>query len=101
MKNRLFDILEQKRTTLVEMSDYIFDNPEYDGEEYKAAALLTGYLEENGFIVERGIAGWDTSFRAVYRKGNGGVRIGLICEYDALKGLGHGCGHHMQGPCIC
>lgn len=25
--------------------------------------------------------------------------IGILCEYDALEGLGHGCGHHMQGPC--
>ena len=24
--------------------------------------------------------------------------IGILCEYDALEGLGHGCGHHMQGP---
>lgn len=63
--------------------------------------LLTDYLERNGFAVERGIAGWPTAFRAVYRKGSGGVRIGLLCEYDALRQLGHGCGHHMQGPCIC
>lgn len=101
MKETLYRLLEEKRSKLIQMSDAIFDDPEYDGEEYHASALLTDYLERNGFTVERGIAGWPTAFRAVYRKGSGGVRIGLLCEYDALRQLGHGCGHHMQGPCIC
>ena len=101
MKETLYRLLEEKRSELTQMSDAIFDDPEYDGEEYHASALLTDYLERNGFTVERGIAGWPTAFRAVYRKGSGGVRIGLLCEYDALRQLGHGCGHHMQGPCIC
>ena len=26
--------------------------------------------------------------------------MGLLCEYDALPGMGHGCGHQMQGPGI-
>ena len=80
------------------MSDFIFDNPEYGGEEIKAAEVLTNYLEKNGFQVERGIAELPTAFRAIYNKGKGGARIGILCEYDALQGLGHGCGHHMQGP---
>ena len=28
----------------------------------------------------------------------GGLNIGILGEYDALKDLGHGCGHHMQTP---
>jgi hypothetical protein len=24
----------------------------------------------------------------------------LLCEYDALPGMGHGCAHHIQGPAI-
>ena len=50
--------------------------------------------------MERGIAGMDTAFRAVWKHGEGGPNIGLLCEYDALAGLGHACGHHMQGPAI-
>ncbi len=30
----------------------------------------------------------------------GGPKIGLLCEYDALEGLGHACGHNLQGPSI-
>lgn len=101
MKKTLYNTLEELRPKLTEMSDRIFDNPEYEGQEHFAAGLLTDFLESNGFEVERGIAGWPTAFRAVYRHGTGGPRIGLLCEYDALRGLGHGCGHQMQGPCIC
>lgn len=32
--------------------------------------------------------------------GEGGPNLGLLCEYDALPGMGHGCGHQMQGPAI-
>ncbi len=90
MKENLFKEIEIEKKKLIEMSDFIFDNPEYDGNEIKAAEILTKYLEENGFQVERGIADLPTAFRAVYKKGNEGARIGILCEYDALQGLGHG-----------
>lgn len=101
MKENLYQLIEEQREKLWAMADQIHDDPEYDGEEYHAAALLEDYLEQNGFAVERGLGQWPTAFRATWSQGEGGPRIGLLCEYDALRGLGHGCGHHMQGPCIC
>ena len=101
MKDRLYELIDAQRERLFDIADYIHDHPEYDGEEVEASALLEDYLEEHGFAVERGLKGWPTAFRAVYSQGEGGPRIGLLCEYDALRGLGHGCGHHLQGPCIC
>lgn len=98
MKEQLFSAIEDQRIRLTAMSDQIFDNPEYEGEEVMASGLLTDYLKENGFDVETGVGGFKTAFRAVYEQGNGGPVIGILCEYDALRGLGHGCGHHMQGP---
>lgn len=101
MKEKLYQLILGQSERLLDMADRIFENPEYDGEEYFAAGLLEDYLEENGFQVERGLTDWPTAFRAVWKQGEGGPRIGLLCEYDALRQLGHGCGHHMQGPCIC
>lgn len=98
LKESLFQDIEQQREKLINMSDYIFDNPEYEGEEVKASALLAGYLKENGFEVEMGTGGYKTAFRGEWSRGEGGPVIGILCEYDALRGLGHGCGHHMQGP---
>ncbi|MDD4321914.1 MAG: M20 family metallopeptidase [Acidaminococcaceae bacterium] len=101
MKKELFANIDSQRTSLINMADVIFDNPEYEGEEVFAAGLITQYLKDNGFKVEIGIADFPTAFKAVYANGIGGPTIGLLCEYDALRGLGHGCGHHMQGPgCI-
>ena len=99
-KETLFSYVDDLRPDLTDMADRIFDNPEYDGKEYDAQELLTAALEAHGFAVERGVGGYETSFRAEYAVGEGGPTIGLLCEYDALVGLGHGCGHHMQGPAI-
>ena len=101
MKEKLYTLVENQSEKLLSMADRIFDNPEYDGEEVFASGLLEDYLEENGFQVQRGLKDWPTAFRATWKQGEGGPRIGLLCEYDALHQLGHGCGHHMQGPCIC
>ena len=82
------------------MADDIFDHPEIGLEEFHAQKVLTDWLEKEGCAVERGVAGVETAFKAVYRQGEGGPNIGLLCEYDALPGIGHACGHHMQGPSI-
>ena len=79
--------------------------------EYKSAKLLTDALEEQGFTVERGVAGMPTAFTA--RFGTEKPVIGILAEYDALGGLsqkpvshvdplvkgaaGHGCGHSLFG----
>ena len=85
---------------LIGMSDAIFDHPETGNQEYFASKLLTDWLKAQGFTVELGLGSLDTAFRAVYEQGEGGPSIGLLAEYDALKGIGHACGHHMQGPCL-
>ena len=71
----------------------IHAHPELNYEEVHAHALLTGYLEGQGFAVERGAYGLPTAFAA--RAGSGRPTIGLLCEYDALPGIGHACGHNL------
>lgn len=100
MKQNLFNNIENNKNKLFEMANYIFDNPELGYKEYKASKLLTDFLENEGFVVEKGLGSLDTAFRAIYEVGSDGPVIGLFCEYDALDGLGHACAHHMQGPSI-
>jgi len=99
MKNKLFRLIENEREKLIEMADYIFDNPEIAFKEYKASNLLADYLRREGFEVQLGLGSLDTAFKGVYKNGEGGPNIGLLCEYDALP-MGHGCAHHMQGPAV-
>lgn len=95
MKLKAKASVESQRQQLTQLSLNIHDNPEMGFEEEKASAWLTSYLEDNGFHVERGIAGLATAFRATY--GQGGPRIALLAEYDALPKIGHGCGHNIIG----
>ena len=96
----IYSSVDRNKDLIVGLSDYIFDNPELGNCEYKAHALITRTLRENGYTVEDQVMGFDTAFRASYSVGTGGPKIGLLCEYDALEGLGHACGHQMQGPAI-
>ena len=76
----------------------IFDHPEHGRTEVYASDLLVKVLEEKGFTVERGVANLPTSFIATWERGTGGPTIGIMMEYDCLHGMGHACGHHLQGP---
>ena len=100
LKETMFQTIDALKAEMASMADDIFDHPEIGLEEFHAQELLTDWLEKEGFQVERGTAGVETAFKAVYQHGEGGPNIGLLCEYDALPGLGHACGHHMQGPSI-
>ena len=94
------------------ISDAIWGYAELGMQEFKSSALLIKTLEEEGFNVEKGVAGMPTCFVASW--GSGKPVIGILGEYDALpmisqKSLsavqaplvdgapGHGCGHNMMG----
>lgn len=100
MKNLISLAVDKQADEVCKISDEIFDNPELGCKEYRASELLREYLERHGYVVERGVGGLETSFRAVYKNGADNPSIGLLCEYDAIRDFGHGCGHHMQGPAI-
>ena len=93
LKLKAKDGVDLQRQQLIQLSLNIHDNPELGFKEEKASAWLTGYLEDNEFHVERGIAGVATAFQATY--GQGSPRIALLAEYDALPKIGHGCGHNI------
>ena len=94
-KAKIKEAVELERQQLIQLSLKIHDSPELGLEEEKASAWLTGYLQDNGFNVERAIAGLGTAFRAAY--GRGSPKIALLAEYDALPGIGHACGHNIIG----
>jgi len=85
--------IDARRQELGDLSLKIHSNPELAFKEFKAAAWLTEYLEENGFSVEKGICELPTAFKASY--GQGKPAIAIMAEYDALPKLGHACGHNL------
>ena len=106
LKKLLGEVIEMHRAELCKMADLIYDFAEKSAEEYKSMELLTDYLQNEGFTVEREIA-LDTAFRATWDNCRAAVDdegkntapvLGILVEYDALEDIGHACGHHMQGP---
>ncbi|HXG42751.1 MAG TPA: M20 family metallopeptidase [Dehalococcoidia bacterium] len=95
LKQIVSQAIDQRRQELVELSLRIHSHPETAFQEHRAARWLADYLEANGFRVERGICGIETAFRATY--GSGRPHIAFLAEYDALPGIGHGCGHNIIG----
>ena len=97
LKQRVMDAVDARREQLIGISETIHANPEIRFEEYQAAALLSGVLEENGFDVERGVAGLETAFIGTLSGAGVGPTVAILAEYDALPGLGHACGHNIIG----
>jgi amidohydrolase len=93
IKSQVVDVVESQRDQLIALSHKIHDNPELAYNEVKAAGWLTEFLGKHGFIVEKGIAGLKTAFKAVYGKGS--PVLAFLAEYDALPELGHACGHNI------
>ena len=80
---------------LVDLSQRIQSHPETAYEEFQAASWITDVLERHGFEVQRGLAGVETAFVARLAGKTVGPRVALVAEYDALAGVGHGCGHNL------
>ena len=78
---------------LVQLSRDIHADPELAYQERRAAARIASLIERHGVPVQMGIGGLATAFRA--RVGPPGPSVALLAEYDALAGVGHGCGHNL------
>jgi amidohydrolase len=86
---------------LIALGDDITKHPEHGFIEYESVKKLTTYLKAHDFDVEMGVAGLKTAFVARYKKNKGAPNLGVILEYDALRGTKgdfHGDQHSTQGP---
>ncbi len=79
----------------------IHERPEVSNYEFFACERLSEQLKAEGFRVTVDVAGHRTGFSAVYRSEKPGPVLVFLAEYDALPGLGHGCGHNLFGATSC
>ncbi len=95
------------------MVDKIFSFAELGFQEYESSKYLTGVLEENGFKIERGIAGIPTAWTATWGSGKPVISLGSdvdcipkasqkpgVAYHDPIvEGApGHGEGHNSGTP---
>ena len=97
-KRRIAAAVDGARAEILDLSHRIHANPEPAFEEHQAAAWCAEVLAAHGFAVELPAGRLATAIRATRAGGRGGPspRIGILAEYDALPGLGHGCGHNTM-----
>ena len=93
-KRRVIDEVDRLAPTLLDVSHRIHERPELCFEEHFAHDLLAGVIEDRGIGVERGAYGLDTAFDARVGAGDRPA-VAVLCEYDALPGIGHACGHNI------
>jgi amidohydrolase len=93
-QQKIIAAVESAESIILSVSHQIHDRPELGNQEVFASKLLIDTLLSFGFEVERGFAGISTAFCA--RKGQrSGPHVAFLAEYDALPGIGHGCGHNL------
>ncbi|MEC2159152.1 M20 family metallopeptidase [Virgibacillus halodenitrificans] len=97
MKSQLKKELSNIIGELCNMSDQLYKNPEIGDQEYNSMKLLTEYLEQHNFHIEKNIVDRKTAFKAEFNSGKPGPVIAYLAEYDALPEVGHGCGHNLIG----
>lgn len=87
--------VDEKRPVLEDIARFLYENPELGSEEFKAFEKITKVLEEHGFDVEKGVYDMPTAFVASFKGKKDGPKVAVLAEYDALPGVGHGCGHDL------
>lgn len=82
---------------LKELNEFVYHNPELGYEEFKSSKAHIDLLKKHGFDVEENYLDIPTAFKASYDSKKEGPTVAYLSEYDALPGIGHGCGHNLLG----
>jgi amidohydrolase len=93
LQDRATKAIENARHDLVALSRYIHAHPELGYVEFESSEAVALAAEQQGFLVERGVASLPTAFRAT--QGSGELHISFCAEFDALPDVGHACGHNI------
>jgi len=94
IKQQVCADIDSRSADLISISHEIHAHPELNFEEKFAHDILTQYIADSKLKVNRGAFELDTAFDVSVRGGNGPT-VAVICEYDALPGIGHACGHNI------
>ena len=65
-KEKIISLVEEKKDYFAQVSDKVWATPELGFLEFKSAKTLMDALEEQGFTVEKGLAGIETAFKGTW-----------------------------------
>ena len=94
IKQQVCADIDSRSADLISISHEIHAHPELNYQEKFAHDRLTQYIADSKIKVDRGAFELETAFDASVRGGSGPT-VAVLCEYDALPGIGHACGHNI------
>ena len=94
IKQQVCADIDSRSADLISISHEIHAHPELNFHEKFAHEILTQYIADSKLKVDRGAFELETAFDVSVCGGNGPT-VAVICEYDALPGIGHACGHNI------
>ncbi len=96
-REKIVKFIDESGDTYKKIALDIHDHPEVSNHEFFACKRLSEQLSREGFEIKVNVAEHPTGFTASYRAKKPGPVLVFLAEYDALPGLGHGCGHNIFG----
>lgn len=93
LKKVACEAIENLSGELNELSQELWKHPELGYQEHRAHGVLIECLRKFGFDKVTPNFVTETGFKAEF--GHGSPHIAVLCEYDALPGIGHACGHNL------
>ncbi|KAL0967314.1 hypothetical protein UPYG_G00250650 [Umbra pygmaea] len=99
LKQKVSSCIDEAKDRLHCLSKDIWSCPEVAYEERKSHDRLVAFFsQEKGWTLDSHYK-LETAFRAIWGPvggtGNSIINVGFLCEYDALPGIGHACGHNL------
>lgn len=86
------DLISKYLDQVIEVNNYLSDHPEIGGEEIESSKKIVELLRKHNIEVEYPFLDMPTAFRGIINKGKE-TKAAILVEYDALRGIGHACGH--------
>jgi amidohydrolase len=93
LRDRVAGAVAELADELVALSRDLHAHPEEAFAEHRSVRAVAQLLSRHGHDSEIGVGGLDTSL--VSSVGQDRPHIAVLAEYDALPGIGHGCGHNI------
>ena len=84
-KEKIINLVESKKDFFAKVNDDVWATPELGFLEFESAKTLMKALDDQGFKVEKGLAGIETAFKGTW--GSGKPVISFLGEFDALPSL--------------
>ncbi len=96
LKEKAWQVIRSREEEFSQLALEILNHPELGYQEFKSSQVLLDMLAQAGFETQKPYGSLETAFRA--QKSNAEKpAIFFLAEYDALPGVGHGCGHNLIG----